>query len=225
MSAANKKIDYSFRNPELFRLALKHRSAGRDNNERLEFLGDSILGFMIADILYHRFPEASEGELSRLRAGLVQKSTLADVARELDLGSELTLGSGELKSGGNKRESILADATEALISAVYLDAGIETCRSKILQWFGPRIDKLERANSLPDKDSKTQLQEFLQARQKALPVYELKEVKGKEHQQTFVVDCHTELLRQPVSAEGMSRREAEQAAAEKVLSLLQAESR
>ncbi len=225
MSAGNNKIGYTFRNEALFRLALKHRSAGRDNNERLEFLGDSILGFMIADILYQRFPDATEGELSRLRAGLVQKSTLADVARELDLGSQLTLGSGELKSGGSKRESILADAIEALISAVYLDAGIETCRTRILQWFGPRIEKLERANALPDKDSKTRLQEFLQARQRALPVYELKEVRGKEHQQTFVVECRTELLNQAVGAEGMSRREAEQAAAEKVLGLLQAENR
>jgi len=216
----NNKIDYKFKNQELFRLALSHRSAGKDNNERLEFMGDSILGFIIADTLYQRFPEASEGELSRLRAGLVQKSTLADVAKELELGEILILGGGELKSGGSRRESILADALEALISAVYIDAGMEVCRAKILQWFASRLDALEQAGSLPDKDSKTRLQEFLQAKKLDLPSYELKEIHGKEHQQSFIVNCHIPLLKEPVCGEGNSRRDAEQAAAERALKLL-----
>ncbi|MEX2367164.1 MAG: ribonuclease III, partial [Pseudohongiellaceae bacterium] len=153
-------LDYRFKDQNLLRLALSHCSAGKDNNERLEFLGDSILGFIIAEELYRRFPKGREGELSRLRAELVQRSTLADIARELDLGRYLILGAGELKSGGAARESILADALEALISSLYLDGGLELCRSRVLQVFASRLSVLSLQDS--PKDPKTRLQEYLQ---------------------------------------------------------------
>lgn len=213
-----KQIDYSFTDVDLLRLALSHCSAGRNNNERLEFLGDSILGFIIAEELYRRFPAASEGELSRQRAGLVQKGTLAGIARELGLGEFLILGSGELKSGGANRESILADALEALICALYLDAGLEVCRGKVVHWFGARLQGLDLEE--PPKDAKTRLQEYLQARRQHLPAYEVREVSGKDHEQIFSVLCDVAGLDEPVTGYGSSRREAEQQAAEHALKAL-----
>jgi ribonuclease-3 len=199
----------------LFERALRHRSAGRDNNERLEFLGDAVLGFIIADFLCKHLPNAAEGELSRIRAALVQQATLAAVARELRLGESLILGPGELKTGGANRDSILADAFEALICAIYLDGGMEACRELVQGWFMPRLAEHQRPDA--GKDAKTRLQELLQARKLALPVYEIQEVSGKEHEQVFAVTCRVTLLDKPVRGTGHSRKLAEQNAAEAVL--------
>jgi len=212
------KLDYQFSNQALLDLALRHCSVGRDNNERLEFLGDAILGFIMADELQRRFPEAREGQLSRLRADLVQGATLAGGARELEVGPALQLGIGELKSGGADRDSILADTLEAIISAIYLDAGMETCRSIVLGWFEQRLDSLDLDTQT--KDAKTRLQEHLQAIKSDLPEYEVMEVVGKDHQQRFAVLCHVALLPEPVTGYGTSRREAEQEAAEAVIAAL-----
>jgi len=211
-------LDYTFINDALLKLALSHCSSGQDNNERLEFFGDSILGFVIAEELFRRFPEAREGQLSRLRADLVQRGTLAELARELKIGPALRLGSGELKSGGPDRDSILADALEAVISAIYLDAGLEECRNIVLGWFAGRLESLDL--DAQTKDAKTRLQEYLQANKIALPDYEVLEVAGKDHQQTFAVLCRIELLSEPVTGHGSTRREAEQEAATAVLKAL-----
>ena len=213
-----RRLDHPFANHDLLKLALRHCSAGRDNNERLEFLGDAILGFIISEELYRRFPAAREGELSRLRADLVQKGTLAGIARELELGDYLTLGSGELKSGGAKRESILADALEAVISALYLAAGMEACRTRVLAWFAGRLSSLSL--DTPPKDPKTRLQEYLQSRRQALPRYEVREVSGRDHEQVFAVRCAVAVLDQAITGHGSSRREAEQQAAREALKAL-----
>lgn len=218
MSSVFPKINYHFEDQALLKLALSHCSYGQDNNERLEFLGDSILGFVMADELYRRFPEAREGQLSRLRADLVQRSTLADLARELEVGPALHLGSGELKTGGADRDSILADALEALISAIYLDAGLADCHRIVLGWFASRLDSLDLDSQT--KDAKTRLQEYLQSIRARLPEYEVMEVAGKDHQQTFAVLCKIEQLQEPVTGYGGTRREAEQEAAEAVLKAL-----
>lgn len=220
MTAAPAKIKHKFKNKALLKLALSHRSSGKVNNERLEFLGDSILGFIIAEVLYQRFPQASEGELSRLRAELVKKQTLADIARELNLGPSLTLGSGESKSGGAKRDSILADAVEAVVSAIYLDAGIIACNEEVLRWFASRLKQLETADSISGKDAKTRLQEFLQSKQLALPEYVVSELEGKDHQQQFTVSCKIDLIDKAIEGQGTSRREAEQQAAKTILAKL-----
>jgi ribonuclease-3 len=211
------KLPYRFRDPALAQLALTHRSIGKPNNERLEFLGDALLGAVIAEMLYEVHPKASEGELSRLRAQLVNGQELAVVARELELGDELKLGPGELKSGGFRRDSILADAFEALVAAVYLDSGFDACRQVVRELFGERIAVLRRSS----KDAKTRLQEWLQAGSWPLPQYELTASHGEDHAKTFDVSCTiSEPL--PVSAEarGGSRRAAEQDAAEIVLNQL-----
>ena len=212
-----RQLDYTFRDEALLASALTHRSVGQNNNERLEFLGDSILGMVIAGELYERFPESSEGELSRMRASLVKGETLSEIARELSIGDYLKLGPGELKSGGFRRDSILADAFEALLGAVYLDSDIVTCRDLILERFAPRLDAVSPHKV--DKDPKTRLQEFLQARHMPLPVYTVVDVAGKAHEQTFTIECQVE-GQQPSSAKGESRRKAEQAAAELVLKQL-----
>ncbi len=212
------RLGYVFKDEDLLRRALSHRSAGRLNNERLEFLGDAVLGFLISEYLHQRFHDASEGELSRIRASLVQKTTLADVARELGLGPWLILGAGESKSGGARRESILADTMEAIICAVYLDAGLETCRERLLAWYGCRLEPDECGDTV--KDAKTRLQEWLQARRQPLPVYVLSRVEGKDHRQVFHVACNVVMLNQPVNASAGTRREAEQLAAASVLSTL-----
>lgn len=212
-------IGHQFNKPELLELALTHRSHGNHNNERLEFLGDSIVNFLIAEDLYHRFPQAREGQLSRLRARQVKGATLAEVAREFKLGDYLRLGSGELKSGGYRRESILADALEAVIGAIYLDAGMEVARQRVLEWFEPRLDAMTLNDT--QKDPKTRLQEFLQSRQKPLPRYEVIHVEGEAHAQVFTVECVIEQLDYRPLGIGSSRRFAEQEAAEKALQVLE----
>lgn len=213
-----RRLGLRFRNPDLIRRALTHRSAGADNNERLEFLGDSVLGFVIAERLYERFADADEGVLSRLRATLVNQTALANIARKLELGEFLILGSGELKSGGFRRDSILSDALEALIGAVLVDQGMESCRRWVLDLFAEPIDAL----SLNDwkKDPKTRLQECMQARGLALPVYILRSVEGQPHDQDFTVDCRVALTSETCEGRGSSRKKAEQQAAERMLAKL-----
>lgn len=210
-----RKIGYSFKDQEFLVLALTHRSLGGRNNERLEFLGDSILNFVAAEALFERFPQAREGQLSRLRARLVKGVTLAELAKGFELGEFLRLGSGELKSGGFRRESILADTTEAIIGAIYLDSGMERARERILVWLAGHIASLTLIDN--NKDPKTRLQEFLQSRQCELPRYEVIESSGEAHCRTFKVECHVAPLQKPTSGEGSSRRCAEQEAAEKAL--------
>lgn len=205
------RLDYAYQDEGLLELALTHRSCGKRNNERLEFLGDSILNYVIADALFIRFPKAKEGELSRLRARLVKGETLAEVARELDLGDFLRLGSGELKSGGYRRDSILADSVEAIIGSIHLDAGMSAARDFVLARFESRLSNLDLQESL--KDSKTRLQEFLQSRRVPLPNYVLERIDGEAHDQTFHISCESDLLDSPTKGVGNSRRQAEQDAA------------
>lgn len=212
------KLGLSFDTPELFTMALTHRSASSKNNERLEFLGDSILGFVIAQKLYELFPDASEGVLSRLRAGLVNQGSLAEIARQLNLGDYLLLGSGELKSGGFRRDSILSDAVEAIIGALYQDQGIEACRLWVLQLFAEKLQKLSLENWR--KDSKTQLQELMQSKKMNLPEYTLVTMSGLPHEQTFTVKCTIPLLIDACIGTGQTRKRAEQDAAEQMLQLL-----
>lgn len=208
-------LKYSFRSENLLLQALTHRSAARDNNERLEFLGDSILSFVISTELYHRFSDIDEGTLSRLRASLVKGDTLAALARDLELGDYLQLGPGELKSGGFRRGSILADALEALFGAIFLDSGIDAVKKVILSLYEERLQKADPAKA--HKDPKTRLQEFLQSRNLALPEYEVTNIQGRAHEQRFTVSCTVANLSAPVVAEGNSRRKAEQAAAQLAL--------
>jgi len=208
----------------LFEAAFTHRSApGRINNERLEFLGDAVLNLLAAELLYQRFPAASEGDLSRLRARLVSTTPLAEAAQSLGLGDELRLGSGELKTGGFRRESILADALEALIGAVYLDAGLEAARAVVARFCEPLIDTLPPPEDL--KDPKTRLQELLQGRGLALPEYRVEQVSGEPHLQHFSVRCEVPELHIATAGEGSSRRRAEQDAAQRVLDSLTGEVR
>ena len=205
-------LDHTFRDPALLAVALTHRSAGRDNNERLEFLGDAVLGAIAAEALYARFPRATEGELTRLRAELVREATLAAFARGLELGDAMKLGPGELRSGGFRRDSILADAFEALVGAVWLDGGWEACRHALLPLLEPRLVALE-PGSLP-KDPKTELQELLQGRGLPLPAYELTGTAGDEHRKTFFARCSIPALGVFADGEGGSRRAAETHAAQ-----------
>lgn len=209
---------HAFREPGLLVQALTHRSAGTPNNERLEFLGDALLGMIVAEALYARWPKVDEGVLTRARAELVRESALAELARGFDLGSRLTLGPGEMKTGGHRRDSILSDALEAVVAAIYLDAGFEACRDAVRPWFEPLIDALQPGKV--GKDAKTRLQEWLQGRQRPLPQYDLLAEGGEEHTKVFRVRCA--LADPPVSAEGEagSRRAAEQLAAEAVLAQL-----
>jgi ribonuclease-3 len=209
-----------FADPGLLAQALTHRSAGVPHNERLEFLGDALVGLMVAETLYARWPKADEGALTRARAELVRESSLATLARELKLGERITLGPGEMKSGGHRRDSILSDALEALVAAIYLDAGFETCRDVVLPWFAAALEALPPPNKL-GKDAKTRLQEWLQARQRPLPVYTLAAESGDEHAKMFKVTCT--LAEPPSTTEGeaTSRRAAEQIAAEAALAHLE----
>jgi len=197
---------------------MTHRSARGLNNERLEFLGDSILGLVIARALYEKFPKASEGQLSRMRASLVKGETLAQMATELELGECLFLGSGELKSGGFRRSSILEDAMEAVIGAVERDGGLQAAQDLVLHLYRQRLDEVDLDAST--KDPKTRLQEYLQGLGKSLPAYEVIRISGDTHDQTFVVSCRIEDLAKPAQGKGGSRRKAEQAAAQKVLDTL-----
>jgi len=219
-----KKLGLLFNQPELFKMALTHRSMGAKNNERLEYLGDSILGFVIAEKLYEIFPAASEGELSRLRARLVNQGALASLAREHSLGDYLILGSGELKSGGYRRDSILSDAMEAIMGALLKDQGVLECKEWILKIFAKKLSDLGLNNS--EKDPKTQLQELMQAKKIELPVYELVQMTGAAHAQTFNVKCITNIEKiESCTGEGDSRKKAEQSAAEKMLKLIKKKNR
>jgi ribonuclease III len=218
LDAFSRHLGHRFDDPSLLELAMTHRSYGGRNNERLEFLGDSIVNFIIAEVLFQRFPEAREGQLSRLRARLVKGQTLAELAREMGFGEFLLLGSGEMKSGGHRRESILADAVEAVLGAIYLDAGMPVARARVLAWYAERLEGITLQDT--QKDPKTRLQEFLQSRQVALPRYEVVSVHGEAHAQTFTVECQVEMLETHTTGVGASRRHAEQQAAERALSRL-----
>jgi len=208
-------LNYHFRNRELLIQALSHRSSGGMNNERLEFLGDSVLNTAISTLLFERHPQFHEGALTRFRASLVNQATLASVARELALGDYLSLGPGELKSGGQRRASILADALEAVLGAVYIDGGFE-CLQTVVSWlFDTRVTAPVFHETL--KDCKTQLQEALQARDLPLPIYSVESITGQAHQQTFQVSCRIEALGIQAYGEAASRRAAEQQAAQRVL--------
>ena len=211
-------VGHRFTDPGLLRQALRHRSAGAPHNERMEFLGDALVNLIVAEALHSRWPKADEGQLTRARASLVRESTLAAIARQLDIGGQLELGPGELKSGGHRRDSILADALEAVVAAIHLDAGFEACRERVLPWFAPLIDELPIGKV--EKDAKTRLQEWLQARQAARPDYFLIEAVGEEHARVFRVGCR--IPDPPLEAEGQGRslRSAEQAAAAGILDQL-----
>lgn len=213
-----RRIHYQFSDPALLTLSLTHRSVCGNHNERLEFLGDSILSFVIADDLYHRFPTADEGDMSRMRATLVRGKTLAELAREFELGDVLRLGPGELKSGGFRRDSILADAVEAIIGGIYLDSSLEIVRGVVLRWYQERLDLINPG--INQKDPKTRLQESLQGSRKPLPAYNVVKVHGEAHDQQFTVECEVAGLDRPVLGKGSSRRKAEQAAAELALEKL-----
>jgi ribonuclease-3 len=211
-------LNYRFQDAALVEQALTHRSVGHHNNERLEFLGDAILGCIIAEELYRRFSEASEGDLTRLRATLVKGDTLAEIGKGLALGDYIRLGSGELKSGGFRRGSILACGVEALIGAVYLDGGFAAAKKLVLDLYKERLESVSPEDEL--KDPKTRLQEFLQSRKLPLPRYDLIKVEGEAHSQTFYIECVAETLKEPIPGTGNSRRKAEQNAAKKVLKIL-----
>jgi ribonuclease-3 len=211
-------VDYRFSDPQLLQEALTHRSLGAINYERLEFLGDSVLNLVISARLYELKPDAREGELSRMRAKLVRGESLADVASGLGLGKQLKLGEGEVKSGGFRRASILADAFEALLGAVFLDSDYETCQKVILELFDPLIGNLPGVEQL--KDAKTRLQEWLQGRGRPLPEYVLLKDEGADHAKKFHVQCQVPDNDSKVVASGSSLRKAEQAAAAKILNLL-----
>lgn len=211
LTRLERQLGYTFKDQDLMILALTHRSFAGRNNERLEFLGDAILNFVAGEALFQRFPLAREGQLSRLRARLVKGETLAILARGFDLGEYLRLGSGELKSGGFRRESILADALEALIGAIYLDTGMDAARERVLAWLTTELDSLTLVDT--NKDPKTRLQEFLQSRACELPRYDVVDIQGDPHCRTFVVECQVSLLNDKTLGQGASRRIAEQVAA------------
>ncbi|VAW50583.1 Ribonuclease III [hydrothermal vent metagenome] len=213
-----KKLEYSFSDLTLLDEALTHRSFASTNNERLEFLGDGILNFVIADELFKAYPDVQEGDLSRLRANLVNKESLAVIANELKLGDVIKLGSGELKSGGFRRPSILADAVESILGSVYCDGGFQSARDLIVRLYADRLASPADLQSL--KDPKTQLQELLQSRRFSLPDYEVTEIKGQAHAQVFHVRCTIDKIKIEVNGEGKSRRKAEQVAAEKAIKLV-----
>jgi len=213
-----KRLGYTFANEANIVEALTHRSVSKQHNERLEFLGDAILGMVIAKVLYQRFPKQPEGKLTRMRSSLVKGDTLAEVAREFELGELLLLGPGELKSGGFRRDSILADAVEAIIGAIYLEAGMDKCEALILDWFASRLKALDP--EAVSKDDKTRLQEYLQANKHPLPLYEVTEIKGKSHDQTFYVECNVAGIDKAVIGKGHSRRRAEQKAAKQAFEKL-----
>lgn len=212
------KLEYRFSNPRLVEQALTHRSRGPENYERMEFLGDSILDFVVAENLYYQFPKLTEGKLSRMRAAIVRKKTLATVARDLNLGQMLVLGEGELKSGGFNRDSILADALEALIGAIYIDGGLDPCKDFILKYFGKYLEQLEPQSTY--KDAKSRLQEYLQQRGISVPEYFVVDVRGEPHKRTFEIECRIEGIENVFRATGTSRRNAEQAAAEYAIDVI-----
>jgi len=213
------RLQYQFSDQQLLTLALSHRSCGSDNNERLEFLGDAVLGMTISSFLFQHFPEAREGDLSRIRSQIVRAESLAKIARKLKLGSELLLGPGEMKSGGHRRDSILGDTVEALIGAVYLDAGIVAAETCIRNWFSDSLDAVTL--DMPVKDAKTSLQEWLQARGKPLPEYQVVKTEGEDHSRLYTMSCKIAAVDAAAQATASSRRKAEQLVAEKLLQELE----
>lgn len=215
MKQLQDRLKYQFNNQDLLKTALTHRSAGINNNERLEFLGDAILGCAIAEVLFEKVEHADEGKLSRMRSALVKKESLAQIGKALDIGSIMELGAGEVRSGGRKRDSIIADAVEAIIAAVFLDSNIEQAKQLIARLYGDRLKSLDPERQF--KDPKTQLQELLQRHKHPLPQYDVIKISGDQHDQEFEVSCSVEKLSLKISGKGGSRRKAEQAAAEAML--------
>ncbi len=211
-----KTLKYRFQDAELFQQALTHRSKSKQNNERLEFLGDAVLDFVISNIVYARRPDADEGDLSKLRASLVKDESLGRLALEMGLGEHLLLGSGELKTGGHRRESILADALEAIFGAIFLDRGFAAAEAVITRVYAVRIERLPDADDL--RDPKTRLQEWLQARKMPLPDYQLDTINGEDHELEFTVSC--KVAEHVTSGDATSRRKAEQVAAGEMFKLL-----
>ena len=211
-------LGHDFSNTELLTMALTHRSFSRNHNERLEFLGDALLGMFIADELYIKFPEAAESDLTRLRSSLVKKEALAQLAKQLDLGSHIRFGIGENKSGGRQKDSLLANTLEALIGAIYLDSDLENCRRFILKLYASLLDELT-AENIP-KDPKSELQEYLQANKKSLPAYNVVAEEGEAHDKLFTIECSVDGITKPIVAKGRSKRNAEQTAARTVLEMI-----
>lgn len=214
----SRKLGYQFTDLKLLKVALTHRSRDNENNERLEFLGDSIVNFVIAEALYHQFPRAQEGELSRWRASLINRDALGDLARQFELGRYLFLGQGEIKTGGGQRQSILSCAMESIIGAIYLDAGFSVVHECVLRWYQPLLQSL--SHSASHKDPKTRLQEYLQKHRLPLPIYVVESTEGEAHQQLFTVRCTIEGLPHTAMGHGTSRRRAEQSAAETLLGII-----
>ncbi|VAW47009.1 Ribonuclease III [hydrothermal vent metagenome] len=214
----SKKLGYQYQDIRLLQHALTHRSMGARNNERLEFLGDSLVNFMIADVLFHQFTNLPEGDMSRVRAHLVKGDTLALIGREYELSNYLVLGPGELKSGGFRRDSIIADAVEAIIASIYEDGGLDACRALVMRLYNKRLEVLDPKNI--GKDPKTRLQEWLQSRNQPLPEYSIIIVSGAAHAQEFTVSCFVEKLNTKFEATANNRRKAEQKAAEAALKVL-----
>jgi ribonuclease III len=214
----SRKLGYQFNDARLLKLALTHRSSNDDNNERLEFLGDSIVNFVIAEALFNQFPNAQEGDLSRWRATLINRDTLGELARGFDMGRYTYLGQGELKSGGGERLSILSCTMEAVIGAIYLDGGFDKVRACILLWYSSLLGSITTKTS--HKDPKTQLQEYLQAKHMDLPIYTVDQIQGEAHQQIFVVHCQVHGINEMATGRGTSRRRAEQEAALTMLGII-----
>jgi len=212
------QLGYRFEDQRQLQLALTHRSHGATNNERFEFLGDSILNFIIGEALFERIPAAREGQLSRLRSQLVKGETLAELAREFEMGDHLILGEGELKSGGRNRDSILADSIEAVIGAIYLERGLDICRERVLSWFASRLEAVSINTSA--KDSKSRLQEYLQAQRQPLPEYAVIDVSGEGHAQVFTIECRVAIAKKPTHASASNRRDAEKQSAALMLKQL-----
>jgi ribonuclease-3 len=220
-------LGYTFKDAALLELALSHRSLGNNNNERLEFLGDSILNFIIAAELFTRFSKASEGQLTRMRAHFICAEMLTEIARSFDLGNYIILGAGEQRSGGHQRASILADGIEAIIGAIYLDSGADynIVRDVVINWFVGKFEAFNDKKLQNYKDPKTVIQELLQSKKLPLPIYEVTKIEGERHDQTFYVQCKVVLLADPVAGVGNSRRKAEQRAAELVLEIINSATR
>ena len=211
-------LDYQFKNTHLLKQALTHRSFGVDNNERLEFLGDALLDLIVGESLFNQHPGADEGNLSRLRSSIVNKSALAGIGREWNLGEHLLLGAGELKSGGRSRDSILADTVEAVVAAVYLDGGLAACRKLVDTWT---LEFVRNPEARQTKDAKTRLQEKMQASGHGLPDYQVLAIEGEAHAQSFLVECRVEGLERVHRGRGRSKRAAEQQAALETLRSLE----
>lgn len=216
-----KRLGYIFKQRDLLLQALTHKSSGNRHNERLEFLGDSVLNYVITHVLYVKFPYVSEGGMSRIRANLVKRNTLAMLAREFNLSDYLKVGPGELKTGGCQRTSILANTIEALIGSIFLDSDIKVVEMLIVNWYQTRLENIDPYDK--QKDPKTRLQEYLQHRHQPLPIYWIKCVVGSAHDQTFSINCRISILNKPIVGRGSSRRKAEQDAAQKILKILEIE--